>query len=67
MKICVAGLGLIGGSICMALRRAGYGADGWNRSAAPLEFALKRASYVPPQKVLKGMTWFSSAFPRVRP
>lgn len=42
MKICVAGLGLIGGSMCMALRRAGYEVDGFNRSAAPLEFALER-------------------------
>lgn len=41
MKICVAGLGLIGGSICMALKRAGYKTDGYNRSAAPLDFALK--------------------------
>ena len=42
MKICVAGLGLIGGSMCMALRRAGYEVDGFNRSAAPLKFALER-------------------------
>lgn len=41
MKICVAGLGLIGGSICMALKRAGYEVDGYNRSRAPLEYALK--------------------------
>ncbi len=41
MKICVAGLGLIGGSLCMALRRAGYKADGYNRSPAPLEYALR--------------------------
>lgn len=41
MKICVAGLGLIGGSICMALKRAGYSADGYNRSRAPLEYALE--------------------------
>ena len=42
MKICVAGLGLIGGSMCMALRRAGYEVDGYNRSAQPLKFALER-------------------------
>ena len=41
MKICVAGLGLIGGSLCMALKRAGYGVDGWNRSAEPLKYALE--------------------------
>ncbi|MDE6557525.1 MAG: prephenate dehydrogenase/arogenate dehydrogenase family protein [Clostridia bacterium] len=41
MKICVAGLGLIGGSMCMALKRAGYNVDGYNRSAAPLDYALK--------------------------
>ena len=41
LKICVAGLGLIGGSMCMALRRAGYSPAGWNRSKEPLEYALK--------------------------
>ena len=41
MKICVAGLGLIGGSMCMALRRAGYKVDGYNRSDKPLSYALK--------------------------
>lgn len=41
MKICVAGLGLIGGSMCMALKRAGYGVSGWNRSAHPVDYALK--------------------------
>lgn len=41
MKICVAGLGLIGGSLCMALKRAGYKVDGYNRSPKPLEYALK--------------------------
>jgi prephenate dehydrogenase len=41
MKICVVGLGLIGGSICMALKRAGYRVDGFNRSPKPLEYALE--------------------------
>ncbi|MDE6074959.1 MAG: prephenate dehydrogenase, partial [Clostridia bacterium] len=41
MKICVVGLGLIGGSICMALKRAGYKVDGYNRSKAPAKFALE--------------------------
>lgn len=40
MKICVAGLGLIGGSLCLALRRAGYKVAGWNRSEEPLRYAL---------------------------
>ena len=41
MKICVAGLGIIGGSICMALKRAGYSVTGWNRSEKPLIYALE--------------------------
>lgn len=41
MKICVAGLGIIGGSICLALKRAGYKVAGWNRSAQHLEYALE--------------------------
>lgn len=43
MKICVAGLGIIGGSLCMALKRAGYSVDGWNRSQKPREYALNNA------------------------
>lgn len=41
MIICVAGLGLIGGSLCMSLKRAGYKVDGWNRSKKPLMYALE--------------------------
>ena len=41
MKICVAGLGLIGGSLSMALRRAGYNTCGYNRSEKPLEYAVE--------------------------
>ena len=41
LKICVAGLGLIGGSMCMALRRAGYSPEGWNRSPSSRLFALE--------------------------
>ena len=41
MKICVAGLGIIGGSICMALKRAGYFVAGWNRSEKPIKYALE--------------------------
>lgn len=40
LKICVAGLGLIGGSMCMSLARAGMRPDGWNRSKEPLDYAL---------------------------
>ena len=42
MKICVAGLGIIGGSVCLALKRAGLSADGWNRSEEVLNYALDR-------------------------
>lgn len=41
MKICVAGLGIIGGSICMSLKRAGYAVDGFNRSPQPVRYALE--------------------------
>ena len=41
MNICVVGLGLIGGSLCMSLKRAGYAVYGKNRSAAPLKYALE--------------------------
>ncbi|MCD8200925.1 MAG: prephenate dehydrogenase, partial [Clostridia bacterium] len=39
-RILVAGLGLIGGSIALALKRAGYAVYGWNRSKGPLDYAL---------------------------
>ena len=45
MKICGAGLGIIGGSVCLALKRAGYIVDGWNRSPLPLEYALNNGVY----------------------
>ena len=41
MKICVAGLGIIGGSMCMALKRADYEVYGYNRSQKPVEYALE--------------------------
>lgn len=41
MKICVVGLGLIGGSLSLALKRAGYKVDGYNRSRPALDYALK--------------------------
>lgn len=40
MRICVAGLGLIGGSLCMSLKRAGYKVDGYNRSEKAVLYAL---------------------------
>lgn len=41
MKICVCGLGLIGGSLCLALKKAGYTVAGWNRSEKPVKYALE--------------------------
>ncbi len=41
MKICVAGLGLIGGSMCSALKRAGHAVDGWNRSPQAACYAVE--------------------------
>ena len=40
LKIGVAGLGLIGGSLALALRRAGHKVTGCNRSRAAAEYAL---------------------------
>ena len=44
-KIAVVGLGIIGGSICAALTKAGYEVDGFGRSSASVEYALK-AGYI---------------------
>ena len=44
-KIAVVGLGIIGGSICGALTKAGYYVDGFGRSEASVQFALQ-AGYV---------------------
>ncbi len=41
MEICVAGLGIIGGSLCLALKRAGYSVAGWNRLQKPINYALE--------------------------
>ena len=49
MKVCVAGLGLIGGSMCMALKRANIAVFGWNRSDKPLKYALEN-------KIIDGST-----------
>ncbi len=44
-KIAVVGLGIIGGSICASLTKAGYQVDGFGRSRASIEYALK-AGYI---------------------
>ena len=40
MKIIVYGLGIIGASLCAALKRAGHTVYGRNRSREPIEYAL---------------------------
>lgn len=40
MKICVVGLGLMGGSFCLALRRAEYEVDGYDKNELTREYAL---------------------------
>ena len=44
-KIAVIGLGIIGGSICAALSKAGYTVDGFGRSEKSVDFALQ-AGYI---------------------
>ena len=44
-KIAVVGLGIIGGSICASLTKAGYQVDGFGRSRSSVEYALK-AGYI---------------------
>lgn len=44
-KIAVVGLGIIGGSICAALTKAGYKIDGFDGNQQSVEFALK-AGYI---------------------
>ena len=44
-KIAVVGLGIIGGSICASLAKAGYKVDGFGRSEKSIEFAL-RVGYI---------------------
>ena len=43
MEICVAGMGIIGGSMCLALKRAGHNVYGWNRSKQALEYAFNHS------------------------
>lgn len=44
-KIAVVGLGIIGGSICGALSKAGYSVDGFSRGEASVNYALQ-AGYI---------------------
>lgn len=44
-KVAVIGLGIIGGSICAALTKAGYTVDGFGRSDASVSYALQ-AGYI---------------------
>lgn len=41
MNVCIAGLGLIGGSLALALKRAGHKVYGVNRSREHLDYALE--------------------------
>lgn len=40
MKICIVGLGLIGGSLALSLKRAGYRVEGFNRTKSVQTYAL---------------------------
>lgn len=42
MKICVAGLGLIGGSICASLKKAGHSVYACNRTRAAIDYAIEK-------------------------
>lgn len=42
MKICVAGLGLIGGSICASLKKAGRSVYACNRTHAAIDYAIEK-------------------------
>ena len=64
MNICVAGLGLIGGSICLALKRAGYAVYGWNRSDKPLKYALEKGII---EKAAKDFSGFDVVFVALPP
>ena len=43
MEICIAGMGIIGGSMSLALKRAGYTVYGWNRSKEALLYAFNHS------------------------
>ena len=51
--IAVVGMGIIGGSICGALTKAGYTVDGFGRSESSLDYG----SVSPTQKLLAASAW----------
>lgn len=63
-KIAVVGLGIIGGSICASLTKAGYQVDGFGRSRASVDYALN-AGYI--QKEGKNLTDYDVVFIAVPP
>ena len=63
-KIAVIGMGIIGGSICGALTKAGYSVDGFDRNEASLQFALK-AGYI--QAIGKNIADYDAVFIAVPP
>ncbi len=63
-KIAVVGLGIIGGSICGALTRAGYQVDGFGRSRMSVQYALD-AGYI--QQEGKNLVEYDVVFLAVPP
>ena len=63
-KIAVIGMGIIGGSICAALTKAGYTVDGCSRSDASVEYALQ-AGYI--RKKAEDLTEYDVVFIAVPP
>ncbi len=63
-KIAVVGLGIIGGSICGALTKAGYCVDGFGRSRVSVEYALN-AGYI--RKEGKDLSEYDVVFLAVPP
>lgn len=64
MRICVVGLGLIGGSLCLSLKRAGYSVDGYNRSRAATDYALNHGVI---DGVADGFTGYDAVFVALPP
>ena len=63
-KIAVVGLGIIGGSICGALTRARFSVDGFGRSSASIDYAIK-AGYI--EKEGKNLADYDVVFIAVPP
>ena len=51
-KVAVIGLGIIGGSICASLTKAGICVDGTDKDESAVKYALKRLQ-------LRGLPWQS--------